>query len=381
MRSLEERKILYYLPLFSTESVIEFHDFRLIPFSKNSEYNYLRPESIFNDFGSLIEVDKFKSGDFFKREIDRKIFESVERLKFGYFFYAPSYAMSIDGYISSETFECFRFIEPNEDPSFEHKVHLSNGMYSFSESFKTYYESRDSLKQRQVSARTELNLFRYVDYLSDGINDEKLLTAMRLYNRCWSTYSLHNNIDKPVLARASIEILAKFKFGEKGGLSKFIGEFFSISFTKLNELSNLDPMVKYLTELVTPNRDCLEKVVTEQLEKIKEARHSFAHAGFETQELTNMPFYLLWYPLYWIVSLHSEKMTVNEGLRLALFFCLLNVKPEYWQSIDHGMTPSKIKYSHIRTYAHYSRILPIWAKTRPEEADAVLKAIPKWFGI
>ncbi|MGK5015009.1 hypothetical protein [Janthinobacterium sp. HLS12-2] len=381
MRSLEERKIIYYLPFLETATVVEFSKFKITPFFEKSEYGDLRPKGIFEGNGSLIEVNGFKSGDFYTREVDRLTFIVLERLKFGYFLYNPPHVMSHGGYVSSENFECFRLIETNEDPSFEHKVYLSNGIYNFSESLKTYYESRVSLKHRKISARKDFNLFTYVDFLSENITDEDLLTAMRLYNRCWSTYSLHNSLDKPIFARSSIEILAKNQYGEKNGLKKFISEFFNKSFAKLDELSNSDETIKRLTALVTPNRIELENVVTEHLERIKMARHSYAHAGVETEELTNMPFYLLWFPLFWIVLLNYEKMTPVEGIRLGLFFCLLKVNPERWQHIDFNVLPSNIKYPHIRTYAHYSRILPIWAKTNPEETDMVLKAIPKWFDI
>ena len=381
MRSLEQRRIIYYLPFLRAETIIEFSGFKIIPFIEESDYGNLRPRGIFEGNGSLIEVDGFNSGDFYARKADRLIFIALEKLKFGYFLYNPPYLMSHGGFASSETFECFRLLETNDDPSFEHKVHLSNGMYNFSESLKTYYESRVSLRQRKISVTEDFDLFRYVDFLSKNIKDEELLTAMRLYNRCWSAYALHNSLDKPMFARSSIEILAKYQYGEKNGLKKFIGEFFNRSFIKLDEFSRTDETIKSLIALIKPSRMELEEVVEKQLELIRLARHSYTHAGVETEELTNIPFYLVWFPLFWIILLNYEKMTPVEGVRLGLFFCLLKVSPERWQHIDFNVSLSKIKYPPIHTYAHYSRVLPIWSKTNPEETDVVLKAIPKWFGI
>lgn len=378
MKSIEERRIIYYLPLLRTEAPIQLSDFKIIPFLKDKEYSHLLPVDVFDGTGSLIEFNGFESNDFFTQEIDKNTYIALERLKFSYFFYNPSYVMGIDGYASSETFECFRCIEPNEDHSFEYKVHFSNGMHNFSESLKTYYSSRTSLRLRQITTRT--GVFDYVDNFNNNSAEASHLTAMRLYNRCWSTYSIHNSIDKPVLARASIEILAKLKF-PKDPFSKFIPDFFETAFLKLDELGSSDATVHNLTELISPNRDLLQKVVTKQIESIKEARHSFVHEGIETEDLTNIPFYLVWFPLYWMVLLKSDKMTAKDGVRLALFFCLLKTKPEYWQHIDNRPLPNKIQQSRLDAYAHYSRILPLWSETRPEEKKLVLSSIPDLFGI
>ncbi len=378
MQSIQERRIIYYLPLLKTAEPIQLPDFTITPFIKDKEYSHLLPMDVFDGNGSLIEFDGFKSGDLFTQELDKSTFIALEQLKFSYFLQNPSHVMSIDGYVSSETFECFRCIEPSEDPAFEHKIHFSNGMYSFSESLKTYYNSRTSLKLRPIELRAWD--FDYIDYFSNNTAEDSHLSAMRLYNRCWSTYSLHNSIDKPVLARASIEVLAKLKFA-KDALKKFIPEFFDTAFLKLNQLGDSDATVRSLTELVSPNRESLQTVLTEHIDSIKEARHSFAHEGVETGALTNIPFYLVWFPLYWMVLLQSDKMTAKDGIRLCLFFCLIKVKPEYWQHIDHQSLPNKTKRSHLDTYAHYSRILPKWSETRPEETKIVLSNIQKWFGI
>lgn len=375
---MKKRSVIYYLPSLRTEDAIRQSDFTVTPFLKDKQYSYLLPTDVFDGTGSLVEFNEFKSGDCYTQDIDRNILIALERLKFSYFLQNPNHATSVDGYVSSETFECFRCIEPNEDPAFEHKVHFSNGMYNFSKSLKAYYSSRISLKLQPIRLRA--SDFDYVDYLRDGTSEESHLAAMRLYNRCWSTYSLHNSIDKPVLARASIEVLAKIKF-RKNPLINFIPQFFEMAFLRLNQLAEADTTVRRLTTLIIPSREVLQDTVTKQIESIREARHSFAHEGIESDSLTNIPFYLVWFPLYWMVLFRFEKMTAKDGIRLALFFCLLKVKPEYWQHIQRCTPTTQIKRHHLDTYAHYSRILQKWAEERPEEANLVLCAIPKWFGI
>lgn len=376
---MDKRKILYYLPLISTTEVIEFSEFKIKPFSEEANYSSLLPKDIFSRNGSLIEVNGFTSGEHYSGEVDKKIFKAIEKIKFGYFFSNPSHIGNIFGYISNETFECFRILEKNEDPSFEQKVRLSNGMFNFSESLETYYKSRTSIKQKQLHVKSDF--FIYADYLSEKIEDEKLLNLISLYNRCWSTYSIHNSIDKPVLARVSIERLAKIQYGEEYGLRKFIDEFFNGSFTILEELSKSSATIKKINDFILPSQDKLKVEVTKHLEAIREARHSFAHSGIETEELTNMPFYLVWFPLFWMISLHSNKIKEAEGIRLALFFCLMNFDPQDWQKIKFSMLPNKTKKTHIQIYSDNSRLLPIYLK-RDEDgkelSEAVLLGIFKW---
>lgn len=363
------------MPLISTAEIIEFSDFKIKPLSKDESYSDLLTKDIFGTNGSLIEINGFCSGDYYSEEGDIKTFNAIEAVKFGYFFKNPPHVCNISGYVSSENFECFRIIEKNEDPSFEQKIHLSNGMFNFSESLETYYKSRLSLRPRPVAVSS--GRFAYVDYMSEGIENEQLLTAMRLYNRCWSTYSIHNSIDKPVLARVSIEILAKIKYGEKEGLKYFIGKFFAESFEKLEKLSKSSSTIKELTDFISSKREPLEKALTKHLYDIKEARHSFAHDGIETKELANIPFYLVWFPVFWMMALHSNKITEEEGIRLSLFFCLLNFEPKDWQKMDCSVSTFKPRKSHLHNYADNAIRLPICLK-KEKDLDAVMKGIRDW---
>lgn len=376
---MKERRILYYLPMISTEEVIELSDLKIKPFSEDASYSDLLPKDIFNHRGSLIEVDNFVSGDFFSASIDEKIYNAIERIKFGYFFLNPPFSSNIFGYISSETFECFRIFEKNTDSSFEHKVNLSNGMFNFSESLEIYYKSRISLNQKSILIKS--NNLAYVDYLSENVTEQKFLTAMKLYNRCWSTYSLHNSIDKPVLAKVSIEVLAKLKYGKKDGLKKFIDDFLSCSHQKLEELSNSSPTIKQLIKLNLFDPENFKDIISNHIKDISKARNDYAHNGVENVEFINMPFYLVWFPLFWMVIFRLEKMTEAEGIRLALFFCLLKFQPQDWQKIEFSELPTETKKNHLHMYSDSSRSLPIYLKREQDSkeiSDAMLNGISKW---
>lgn len=376
---MKKRRILYYLPFIHTKEAIGFQDFKIKPFSENSDYSDLLPKEIFDCNGSLIETKNFASGQHYSIEEDVNILNAIERVKFAYFFSNPAHSNTISGYISSETFECFRIIENNKDPSFEHKVNFSNGMFNFHESLASYYKSRTSRNQNSICIDSKI--LAYVDYLSDAETEENLLTAMRLYNRCWSSYSIHNSIDKPVLARVSIEILAKFKCGEKDGLKKFTDHFLSQSHEKLEELSKSSSSIKQILNSNPSNQEELKHKISKYLEDIKEARHDYAHAGVENEAFSNMPFYLVWFPLFWMIILRIDKITETEGIRLALFFCLLKFPHQDWQKIDFWSSPNQIKKSHLHIYSDSSRLLPVYLKRErdsKELSDAILKCISKW---
>lgn len=376
---MKKRRILYYLPFIQTKESIEFSNFKIKPFSKDADYSDLLPEEIFDCHGSLIETKKFFSGQHYSIEEDVNIFNAIEKVKFAYFFLNPAHSFSVFGYVSSETFECFRIIEKNSDPSFEHKVNFSNGMFNFSESLATYYKSRTVHNQNNICIDSKI--LAYVDCLSEVETEENLLIAMRLYNRCWSTYSLHNSIDKPMLARVSIEILAKFKLGKTNGLKEFVDHFLSQSHKKLKELSKSSSSIRQILNSNIPTEEELKNIITKHLDDIKEARHAYTHAGVEDEAFNTIPFYLLWFPLFWMVILRIDIIKEAEGIRLALFFCLLKFPYQDWQKMDFFGLPHKTKKSHLHIYSDNSRLLPVYLKLErdsKELSEAMLKGIYKW---
>lgn len=370
---MKNRRVLYYIPLVSTRESIEFSEFTIRPFLEGSSYSDLLPEDIFCCNGSLLEVNGFTSGDYFQGEVDLKIFEAIEKIKFGYFFLNPSHSQDCRGYVSSETFECFRILEKNQDPSFEHKVNFSNGMFNFSESLKTYYGFRRSLGQKNINVNSDD--FFYVDYLCSDIKDGQQLKVMRLFNKCWSTYSIHNHLDKVLLARASIEVFVNVIGSDK---MNFVDLFFEKSLGIMKCQEKCSFTLKELLNQIRPRLDGLRGVIEDNILNLKRARDNFAHDGVEDLNYINVPFYLLWFPIFWMIFLKSDKISEKEGIRLTLFFCLLNFQVQDWQKIEFSMSENS-KMTHLSMYSHYSRVLPVYLNRQSKEIiDASLKGIVNW---
>ena len=190
MSDTQQRRVIYYLPYIKVENTIDLCHCKLKPFSTEESYSDLLPKDLFNPTGSLIEVNGFTSGDMINSKVAKKTFEALEKIKFGYFFLNPSIQQTC--YVSNETFECFQIVENANSMAqginFEKKIEFSNGMFSYLFPLKEYFQSR-LLNSNKVIQLTSKDL-RYVDYLSCDIDDENLLTAIRFYNKCWSSYSI-----------------------------------------------------------------------------------------------------------------------------------------------------------------------------------------------
>ena len=371
---LNKRRIIYYLPLVSAKETIAMSGFRLVPFREESDYSNLLPRDIFQRNGTLLEIGDFKSGDFFEKMADQEIYDSLEKIKFGYFSLNPSHGQHIYGYVSSETFECFRLVEKTPDPSFEHKVSLSNGMYHFSHSLVKYYQARSAMEQRQISVVPED--FRCVDFLTIDITDANANSAMRLYNKCWGTYSLHSNYDKALLARVSIETAIKATGANK---QNFIANFLDDALRLIAKTGKSSLVISTLEEKITSRKERIQKALEAGVLDLKTARDKFAHDGVQDLNHINIPFYLIWFPIYWMVKFKSEKMTENEHIRLCLFLCLLNYHPNQWQIFKISKENFRMKRSSLDIYAHYIRVLPVYLKNKRDDVvDITLKSIIKW---
>lgn len=370
---MKNRRVLYYIPLISVSEVVEFFNFSIKPFSGESDYSDLLPEDMFCRNGSLLEVSGFASGGYFQEGVDSRVFDAVERVKFGYFLLNPSHTQDSRGYVSSETFECFRILEKNQDPSFEHKVHFSNGMFNFSESLKTYYGARRALGQKCISVNSDD--FFYVDYLCKDVSGNQQLAAMKLFNRCWSTYSIHNQSDKALLARVSVEVLVKAIGSSK---TIFVDLFFEKVLDRIKIQAKSSRLIDELLSQITPRLGEVKAEIEKNILNLKDARDKFAHDGVEDLDHINVPFYLVWFPIFWMVFLKSDEISEKEGIRLVLFFCLLNFKVQDWQKIEFSMSVNS-KMTHLSMYSHYSRVLPVDLKRQSKETiDASLKGIVNW---
>lgn len=374
--SEKRRKVLYYLPLVRAEEVIKLSDFTIKPFLHDSVYSSLLLDSVFDGKGSVIEVDGFESGGYLDRETDFRIYDALEKLKFGYFFLNPSYSGSVEGYVSSENFECFRVIEKNPDGAFEQKVELTNGMFAFSESLQTYYQYRISHQQKLIRLRA--SQLSYVNFLTDGLNSADHMAAMRMYNRCWGTYSIHSHYDKALLAKVSTEVLLGLKGIHKKESSKVFCE---VILENIKEFSKSNRMVKHIARQYSIQGLDLEKEIELNLNGLKDARDKISHNGVPDYSYINVPFYLVWFPLFWLVVLCSDKLSEKEAIRFSLFCGLMCFSVHDWQKIE--FTALTARKSHLQIYVDDSRLFPRYLEQAPSGPliDNCLESVTRWLSV
>lgn len=379
---MENRRIIYYIPAIRIPEVIQFNNFRLRPFKKDHGFADLLPLDIFDGKGTLVEVNGFKSGDKLDGDISSKTYETMEQIKFGYFFAYPSHSDSFFGFIYAELFDYFEIIEKDPDPSVEHKTIAHNGVSSFLISTTDYYSSRLSL-HRPLSIQFS-EMIAHLDYFADSVKDSRHFMAMRLFNRCWSLHSVHSYFEKVLWAKVSIDILLESCGVSKKEVSRI---FLDKALHHIQEQSKSSHMVLYIKKIISVNgahKDDMLKALEKNLRNLKEARDKIAHEGLVDKDHINIPFYLIWLPLLWMVLLCPEKITEKEGVRLALFLGLLKFDPKDWQQSDDK------KHSHLYQYDYLSRVIPEYLKKQRctekyeyhndlnKAVDAVKESIALW---
>ncbi|WP_186065847.1 hypothetical protein [Burkholderia gladioli] len=367
-RKAKQRSVMYYLPLIHVENDIHGAGFFLRKYERARASNFLMSADIFPEGGRLVEIDGFVSGDGFSTEIDIQVHQLLEKMKFSYFFINPATAGHLGGYTSSENFECFRLFENHPDSSLEKKVILSNGMYNFMHSMENYYKSRTTLRKYKVNLR--IDDLRYVGRLSKiNINDE-LFSAIKLYNKCWETYSIHSYLDKALFARAGIEAsLEHVNLKSKN----FESAFWDSSLAHIEAHAKTNTIVDVLWRELKPSLDEIKSNLNSELEDLRLARHKIAHGGGQVNEYQNVPFYLIWFPVFWISALEKEQLSSEDGIRLVLFVALMKRKVDTW---SYAAQP---KRSHIDSYIYFSRIIPgCLAKKDKELVDNCTIAVLNW---
>ena len=363
-----KRSVMYYLPLIHVENKIYGTGFCLKKYEHTLGHSFLMPDGIFPEGGSLVEIEGFVSGEGFSTEIDIQVHQLLEKIKFSYFFLNPATAGHIGGYTSSENFECFRLFEKNPDSSFEQKVILSNGMYDFMHSMENYYKFRTTLRQYKVNLRPDD--LHYVDRLSKLKIDDELFSAIKLYNKCWETYSIHSYFDKALFARAGIEASLKHVKLEP---INFLPTFWKNSLAHIEAHAKTNTIVDLLWKELEPSLDEIKSNLDSELNGLRLARHKIAHGGGQVNEYQNVPFYLIWFPVFWISTLEKEQLSYEEGIRLVLFMALIKRKVDTW---SYTAPP---KRSHIDSYINFSRVIPKYlAKKEQELTDNCRVALLNW---
>ncbi|MBB3122453.1 hypothetical protein [Pseudoduganella violacea] len=341
------REVIYYLPFIEIESEISGKNFVLKKYDVEHKRKNLMPSGIFDSGGCVLEAKWFVSGDYFDQAIDYETHQLIEKLRFSYFFTNPSTPASLTGYISSENFECFRLIQKNTDESYEHKVTLTNGMYYFMHSLEKYYAFRSILNPHKAIVRH--NDLRYVDRFPSISSDSDLFSAIKLYNKCWETYAIHDYADKALLARASTE--ASLRHANLS-LKSFIDIFWEKSINHISFHAKNNIFIDNIFKTIKQNLSTIKSNLESQIEGLRAARHKIAHGDDKTRDYINVPFYLVWFPNFWISTLENDSLRSDEALRLALFITLLKCDVRTW------LVSHLSKRSPIDAYANFSRTLP-----------------------
>ncbi|AST69277.1 hypothetical protein BFG07_11605 [Kosakonia cowanii] len=190
----DNRKVIYCLPFIVCSNDIRIGTITIKPIKTiidDENCNELLNEKVFGDDGCIIEIDGFRSGDFYNKNIDIEINRAIEALKASYFYSSPPSMMNINGFVGNETFECFQLIEkmkPIANTHFEQKIQFSNGMTNFSLSLDKYYKFRSEFINN-FKLRIHKNDFMYYNLFYEDISTDQVFSVIRLYNKCWGLYS------------------------------------------------------------------------------------------------------------------------------------------------------------------------------------------------
>lgn len=382
----EERRIIYCLPFVLIESDIFLNGLTLRPLKsilhKENCVDLLK-NKIFDNLGTVIETSEFKSGDYYSLETDVKISNFLEIIKFSYFFISPSDFLDSGGFLGSESFECFRLLEKRKNfdsLTFEHKVFFSNGMTNFSFSLEKYYNSRASLLNnfRAKVSKSELD---YVNPLIKHINDKDNTLIIRLYNKCWGLYSIHDFLDKALYSRVSIEVLIKKQVTLKGNISltkkNYLDEFFNKA-TSIIKHKEIDCRILSLyEEKILPNIEKIKENIDEYLNALADARHSIAHDGVHLNEFTNVAPYLIFFPLLFVVFLSEDDISEKDVFRIIFLLGLFKYDINTWNYIDFKQIQTK--RSALNCYIYFSRVFHKYLNGHPPEVvEAFILGIENW---
>jgi hypothetical protein len=92
----------------------------------------------------------------------------------------------------------------------------------------------------------------------------------------------------------------------------------------------------------------------------------------------NVPFYLVWFPIFWLVIFCEDKLTEKESIRLALFCGLMCFRVNDWQQIGfESMRPRK---SYLQIFDDCSIRIPKHTNREDQAStlDSYLKGVTNW---
>lgn len=375
----DNRKVIYCLPFIVCSNDIRIGTITIKPIKTiidDENCNELLNEKVFGDDGCIIEIDGFRSGDFYNKNIDIEINRAIEALKASYFYSSPPSMMNINGFVGNETFECFQLIEkmkPIANTHFEQKIQFSNGMTNFSLSLDKYYKFRSEFINN-FKLRIHKNDFMYYNLFYEDISTDQVFSVIRLYNKCWGLYSAKDFFDKALYSRVSIEVLSKFKFS-KGG--KSIPDAFKFIFLKLREkiegFNYNNENDKFLYSIYSDNIKPIFDSICGKIEKyflaLADARNYIAHEGKEHSNFLNISPYLIFFPVFFTL-LAEKNETTSDVYRYIFLLGLFMYDVDTWDYIDFRKFPTK--RSHLDSYLNWAKVYPKYLEHNKEAAHCLL---------
>ena len=200
---------------------------------------------------------------------------------------------------------------------------------------------------------------------------------IHLYNKVWEQQSLFNSfLDKPILAKTTFEVLYKFNGGDKKKLKEFASDFVEMINEFVENYKN-DELISTIISLIKPHKDDIVSNINDSLNGLKITRDSLVHDGIQQFDTSSIKFYLVWFPIYWSITINRESLTRDHALRFLCFLCLCKHSPSTWDTSKTSVNPPfRSKYSHLGCYVMKSNQL---ANDMTEEyRNLHIKAIRNW---
>lgn len=371
----KNRKISYYFPHLCVDGVVKLPVGSLTPFKELSEELKIRHSEFCG--GSFFSVNGKFAVDDFDHEMDLSIQKTTELMKFSYFAKSVPHGMDINGFVSLETFDMFRLIENNVDKSFEHKIVISNGMSEFSHSADKVLLARKNQAVNSIHVHEEDFGFDIVGTYEILKSKSELYSVIHLYNKVWEQQSLFNSfLDKPILAKTTFEVLYRLNGGNKKNLKTFASDFVEVICKFADDYKD-DELISKLINVVTPYKKDIVSNINESLDNLKFTRDSLVHDGSQNFDTSSIKFYMVWFPIYWSLSINRESLARKHAIRFLCFLCLCKHLPSTWNKMETNENPhSQPKHSHLATYIMKSNAL---ARDMTEEyRNLYIKVLENW---
>ncbi|MGX9457159.1 hypothetical protein ACWU37_08890 [Photobacterium damselae subsp. damselae] len=370
----KNRKVSYYLPHLFVDGEVKLPVGSLRPFKEPSEELKIRHSEFCG--GSVFTVNGKFEVDEFDQETDWLVQKAIELLKFSYFAKSVPHSLNSNEFVSLETFDMFRLIENNIDKSFEQKIVISNGMSDFLLSADKVLLSRKNQAVNSISVHEENFGFDIVGTYEILESKRELYSVIHLYNKVWEQQSLFNSfLGKPILAKTTFEVLYRFNGGNKKNLKTFASDFVEMIYKFVDNHKN-DEVISKIIKVLNPYNNDIVNNINDSLNNLKITRDSLVHDGTQKFDTSPIKFYMVWFPVYWSLTINRKSLTRKHAIRFLCFLCLCKHLPSTWNEMEISDNSSHLKYSHLATYIMKSNEL---ARDMSEEfRSSYIKVLENW---